>query len=111
MTINVAVVTSEALVLGCDSVASVIEYFVNPFACTQEPADDGSFRIKVAPGDIVQQVTNTWDGVTKMFPLHGGYCAVAAVTAGLAKLCNRSMSSFANEFFVQHGGNQPIEWS
>ena len=32
MTINIALATSEGLVLGCDSIASSIEYVVDPFA-------------------------------------------------------------------------------
>ncbi len=109
MTINIAVVTSEALVLGCDSIASSTEYLVNPFTCESEDSDEGYLRVKVTPADIVQQVTNTWDGVTKMFPLHAGSLPVAGVTAGLAKLNNRTMSSYANEFFTLHGGQSPIE--
>lgn len=106
MTINIAVVTSEALVLGCDSIASATEYLVDPFACEYE-SKDGVLHAKITPSDIVQRVTNTWDGVTKMFQLHGGSLPVAAVTAGLAKLNNRSMSSYANEFHAMHTAPLP----
>ena len=92
MTINIAVLTSEGIVFGCDSIASATGYFVNPFACrSEDPASDGSLRITITPKDIVSQVTNAWDGVTKMFPLQAGTCPVAGVTAGLAKLNSRSM--------------------
>jgi hypothetical protein len=40
MTINIAVVTSEALVLGCDSISSVTQYFVDPFSLYQPPASE-----------------------------------------------------------------------
>src|SRR5437588_10762654 len=109
MTINIAVLTSEGLILGCDSIASITEYFVDPFACANERAHDGSLRVTVTPADIVPHVTNTWDGVTKMFPLQAGSCPVAAITAGLARLGNRSMSSYAHQFFTEHGGTTPFE--
>ncbi len=109
MTINIAVLTSEALVLSCDSIASVTEYFVDPFACPSERTDDGSLSVTVTAADVIPQVTNTWDGVTKLFLLRGGSCPVAAVTAGLAKLNNRSMSSYANQFLSEHGGSAPVE--
>jgi hypothetical protein len=111
MTINIAVVTSEALVLGCDSIASSTTYLVDPFECARDEGDDGSFKIRVNPDDVVSYVTNTWDGVTKMFPLHAGNCPVAGVTAGLAKLNNRSMSSYASEFYMAHGGAQQASWT
>ncbi len=109
MTINIALATSEGLVLGCDSIASAAEYFVNPFGCPREKSADGTLKITITPDDIVQQVTQTWDGVTKMFPLQGGPCPVAAVTAGLAKFCDRTMSSYADEFYAKRGGAQPVE--
>jgi hypothetical protein len=109
VTINIAVLTSEALVLSCDSIASMTEYFVDPFTCASERAEDGSLKVTVTASDIIPQVTNTWDGVTKLFLLQGGSCPVAAVTAGLAKLNNRSMSSYANQFLSEHGGSAPVE--
>ena len=109
MTINVAVLTSEGLILSCDSIASITEYLVNPFACANEPAADGSLKVTVMPADIIPSVTHTWDGVTKLFLLQGGSCPVAAVTAGLAKLNNRSMSSYANQFLTERGGPTPTE--
>jgi hypothetical protein len=109
VTINIAVLTSEALVLSCDSIASVTEYFVDPFTCPSQRTEDGSLNVTVTAADIIPQVTNTWDGVTKLFLLQGGSCPVAAVTAGLAKLNNRSMSSYANQFLSEHGGAAPVE--
>ena len=109
MTINIAVLTSEALVLSCDSIASVTEYLVDPFTCHSQRTEDGSLNVTVTTADIFPQVTNTWDGVTKLFRLQSGSCPVAAVTAGLAKLNNRSMSSYANQFLSEHGGSAPVE--
>jgi hypothetical protein len=109
VTINIAVLTSEALALSCDSIASVTEYFVDPFTRASERAEDGRLKVTVTATDIVPQVTNTWDGVTKLFLLQGGSCPVAAATAGLAKLNNRSMSSYAKQFLSEHGGSAPVE--
>jgi hypothetical protein len=104
MTINIAVVTSEALVLGCDSISSTTGYFLDPFEYPSEPTEDGKIRFTCDPDAIMAQVTNTWDGVTKMFALHkGDRTPVAAVTAGLAKLNDRTMNSYAQEFFADHG--------
>lgn len=104
MTINVAVVTSEALVLGCDSIASVTGYFVDPFE-KAEQLPNGKLRLEIGPEDITQQVTNAWDGVTKMFAIHGSKVPVGAVTAGLAKLRGRSTNSYATEFLTDFGGS------
>lgn len=104
MTINIAVVTSEALVLGCDSISSTTGYFIDPFEHPTEPTEDGKLRFTCDPGAIMAQVTNTWDGVMKMLELHtGDRTPVAAVTAGLAKLNDRTMNSYAQEFFADHG--------
>jgi hypothetical protein len=109
MTINVAVVTSEALVFGCDSIASVTRYFVNPFECPYERLDDGSLQVSVSPERIMPHVTHAWGGVTKMFALSDRWTPVAAVTAGLAKLNDRSMSSYANQFLSESQVAPPPE--
>jgi hypothetical protein len=108
MTINIALSTSEGLVLACDSIASSIGYFLPAFGRQVEVQPDGSYVAKYKFNDVVTHVTNSWGGVTKMFPLHGGETPVAAITAGLAKLGERTMSSCALEFFrrQQTAGNQ-----
>jgi hypothetical protein len=106
MTINIAVVTSEALVLGCDSISSVTQYFVDPFSNHFQDVGDGKYQLSFFMKDLVPQVTNSWDGVTKMFALSlDARVPVAAVTAGLAKLKDRSMKSYADEFLRDGAAN------
>lgn len=99
MTINVALLTNEALILGCDSVASVSMHLLDPFNFKLELVPDRPTMRRVEFGleDLHQVVTESWGGVTKMFPLCDSP-PVAAVTAGLAKLNNRTMSDLAQEF-------------
>lgn len=47
---------------------------------------------------IQQVVTNAWGGVTKMSLVHGGNAPVVAVTAGLAKLNERTIKSLCDDF-------------
>ena len=106
MTVNVGLVTAEALVLGCDSVASTSGYFLDPIALPWTVgADgkpirdaDGKFSLKFNYQDYQSVVTNAWGGVTKMFEIHPSPSPVVAVTAGLAKLNDRPMASYADEF-------------
>ncbi len=106
MTINVALVTSEGLVFGCDSIASTTAYLVDPFALDW-PTDQQEQPLKDAKGRplmsydqamIQQVVTNAWGGVTKMCPIHSGNTPVVAVTAGLAKLNERTIKSLCDDF-------------
>lgn len=109
MTVNIGLVTSDALVLGCDSVASTIQPFVDPFAPSVElvkdangmvQADaDGRYHLKFKYENIQQVVTSAWGGVTKMFPVHPKPSPVVAITAGLALLEGRTIASHAEEFF------------
>jgi len=108
MTINVALVTSEAVILGCDSVASVTEQYLNPVRHVPQDAAgnfetdaDGRYVAHFAWDDLQSVVTDAWGGVTKMFRLCGDENPVAAVTAGLAKLNDRPISSLANDFSKQ----------
>jgi len=107
MTINIALVTSDALVLGCDSIASTIGYMVDPFSLDQQKDAAGNLQKDAKGNPIVALemskletvVTNAWGGVTKMFCLHKGKCPVVAVTAGLAKFKDgRTIKSLAEEF-------------
>lgn len=98
MTINIALVTNDAVVLGCDSVASVVSWMLDPFSADWERLKDGRARVHFEPGDLRPIVTETWGGVTKMFALHDPPSPVAAVTAGLAKLNGRTMESLAEEY-------------
>ncbi len=106
MTINVILVTSDAVILRCDSTASRGNYYINPFAIGLEvdprtkdhKGEDGRLTVKFQFDEIEHVVTEAWGGVTKMFPLCEKYCHVAAVASGLASLNQRSMSSLASEF-------------
>lgn len=107
MTINIALATSDALVIGCDSIASTTAYYLDPMSILWERDDDGNtiqdeigrFTLKFRADDFESVVTNAWGGVTKMFEIHPQPAPVVAATAGLAKLNGRTVSSIAREFF------------
>jgi len=106
MTVNIGLVTNEALVLGCDSIASVISHYINPFQMELQKTrggkpkldKDGKLTLKFSLSDVEEIVTDAWGGVTKMFEIHRMPTPVVAVTAGLAKLRDRPISGFAEEF-------------
>lgn len=98
MTINVAIVTSEALVLGCDSLGSFTQFMLDPARYASERLPDGTIRLTVSAQDFVHQVTKTWQGTVKMFALSDRNTPVAAIASGLWKLNGRSMSSYAHQF-------------
>jgi hypothetical protein len=98
MTINVMLVTGDALILGCDSIASRGTYYIDPFTIGLEvdgngqaiQDGDGKFSVKFGFNQVDHVVTDAWGGVTKMFPLCDKYCHVAAVTSGPAALNGRT---------------------
>ena len=105
MTINVALVTSEGLVFGCDSTASTTDVFLQPFEFMERDEsgsiildDQGRATAKFEPSDLQWVVTNAWGGVTKMFQISEGPTPVVAVTAGTAKLNDRTIASLGIEF-------------
>lgn len=105
VTINVALVTSEVVVLGCDSIASSTRLFMNPLILTEKDAegnfvrdDQGRMVARFKFDDLEHVVTDAWGGVTKMFRLCGNVNPVAGVTSGLAKLSGRNIFAIANEF-------------
>jgi len=109
VTVNVGLITSDALVLGCDSIASATEPLLDPLPllARDEAGDvvldeDGKFTVKFDFQDLQHRVTNAWGGVTKMFQIHPDPSPVVAVTAGAAKLLDRSIASHAAEFFRKH---------
>jgi hypothetical protein len=105
MTINVVLTTSDAVILGCDSTASRSQPFINPFSFGPlNPSQNGKFTIEFDASDVNHIVTDAWGGVTKMFALvETETCCVAAVTAGLANLNQRSIARLASEFRSAHG--------
>jgi hypothetical protein len=116
MTINIALATSDALVFGCDSVASTSSFFLDPMDIKWEhdasgnPIQDadGKFTLKFDYGDFQSIVTNAWGGVAKMFQIYPEPSPVVAVTSGMAKLSNRSIASYANEFLAFSIGNPDL---
>ena len=76
MTVNIGLITSDALVLGCDSVASATEPLLDPFRFLETgkdgkvvPDEHGKFTAKFSFGDVQRVVTSAWGGVTKMFQI------------------------------------------
>lgn len=105
MTINVALVTRDAVILGCDSVASTTKSMLEPWDFIERNEDgsaktdeNGRFVARFTPDAISSVPTDVWSGVIKMFELCGGPARVAGTTAGLAILNGRSMASFASQF-------------
>ena len=106
MTINIALATSDSLVFGCDSVASATTPFLDPFSVNWERDDDGKiledangkWTLKFDVSDLSRVVTNAWGGVTKMFEIHASPSPLVAVTAGVAKLNERPIASYAADF-------------
>lgn len=102
MTINVVVATYHAVVLGCDSLSSVVERAYFPFRRDAAPArdaegnfirdTDGNLTLPLRADQLVNAATNIVGGVQKMFLLHERHeaasveCSVAALTSGLATL-------------------------
>jgi hypothetical protein len=106
MTINIALSTSEGLILACDSISSTTGYFVPAFGDHVQSIDGTTYTATYKISDVVTQVTDSWGGVTKMFLLHAGDAPVAAITSGLAKLNDRTMSSCAHEFHRRQADDQ-----
>jgi hypothetical protein len=76
MTINVALATSEALILGCDSVASSTKTVVEPWRYLVKNEDGtplvdeaGNLVAKFTSSAYQSVVSDVWGGVTKMFEL------------------------------------------
>jgi len=95
MTINVAVVTSEAVILGCDSFSSYVEPVIKinntvyaKDAAGNEILDaDGNKVIAVNPANVSHMARAVVGGASKMFVVYERHgLSVAAVTAGLAMI-------------------------
>jgi hypothetical protein len=80
MTINVVVATYHAVVLGCDSLSSIVERAYFPFRGDASPARDsqgnllrdadGNLVISYREDQLVATATNVVGGVQKMFLLY-----------------------------------------
>ena len=120
LTINIAVATRDAIILGCDSLSSVVETAAFPlrqgigFAKDHEGNEilDAEGRRLVPVGNLRSVVTNVYGGVSKMFPLYecDGF-SVAAVTAGKATLNGLTIAEWAKRFCSQRRGDRFAEVS
>jgi|26BtaG_2_1085354.scaffolds.fasta_scaffold11657_1 hypothetical protein len=110
MTINIALATSEAIVLGCDSLSSMAEP-VFKARDVELVIDDNGRPVQDEHGNFVFKgmastaVTTVFGGVRKMFCLSEHTTQVAAVTAGLAILENMTIAEHANKFRRESGNN------
>ncbi|MGH8077998.1 MAG: hypothetical protein ACREPE_11830, partial [Lysobacter sp.] len=109
--INVVVATFHAVVLGCDSLSSMVEPAFFPFrggsslamGADGEPMKDaeGYFLVPYRPDQVVQTATNIMGGVQKMFLLcedrdgENVDCSVAALTSGLGTLSGLTIAEVA----------------
>lgn len=117
LTINIAVATRDAIILGCDSLSSVVETAAFPLrngmgfakdANGNEIIDaDGNRLIPV--GEVRSVVTNVYGGVSKMFLLYekNGF-SVAAVTAGKATLGGLTIAELAKRFCIRNKDDQQV---
>ncbi|HEY4092683.1 MAG TPA: hypothetical protein VGN46_14310 [Luteibacter sp.] len=113
MTINVAMATADAIVLGCDSLSSITQPVINltkaDFAGAVDadgrPIVDGTgqpvFRF---PADSVeQQAVTVFGGVSKMFLLYQTKdMSVAAVTSGQGTIDGRTIAALAGIYRRQN---------
>ena len=105
MTINIALVTNDSIIFGCDSIASQRAVLVDPFSLEvvkdksgQLVTDANNNRHVVMDYSKIQRpVVNVRSGVTKLFKLSDAP-PVAAVTTGLGQLHGRSIKSLSDEF-------------
>lgn len=107
MTINIAIATYDAIVLGCDSLSSQVEQAVMPFrhgvgfardADGNELVDAMGQRV-VSLAHLQPYVTNVFGGAQKMFCLYeDDDTSVAAVTAGMATLGGVTIAGIAARF-------------
>lgn len=113
MTVNIGLVTSEALVLGCDSIATASRQFIDPFAGSVavdskgKPIKDkdGNLTVPLTKGSFVSVVTDVMPGVAKMFKIYDqNDTYVAATTSGTAALNDRAIASHAADFLSHQRG-------
>jgi hypothetical protein len=107
MTINIAIATYDAIVLGCDSLSSIVEQAILPFrhgvgfardADGNELIDATGNRV-VSTAYLQPYVTNVFGGAQKMFLLYeDDDTSVAAVTAGMATLCGLTIAGISHRF-------------
>lgn len=115
MTINIGLVTSEGLILGCDSISSTTRAMIDPFGGNVEPATDsdgndildadGNKVVSIKPTNATRVVTSVFSGAKKMFPIYEeNGVTVAAVGSGMGKLLDRSLNGLAQDFVFHSKG-------
>lgn len=120
LTINVIVATYHAVVLGCDSLSSIVERAFFPFRSGSSFAldaggnpildADGNLTFPFSTAGLEYVPTNIMGGVQKMFLLHESQdksdvqCSVAAATSGLAIVTGVSVAGHADRFRRTHRG-------
>ncbi|MDG2517369.1 hypothetical protein [Lysobacter soli] len=114
MTVNVAVATYHGVVLGCDSLSSIVERAYFPFRTPDAFArDEDGNLLRDAQGrpllvfsdeNLQETPTNIMGGVQKMFLLYEDSdptnveCSVAATTSGLGTLNGVVIAELADRF-------------
>lgn len=109
VTINVALVTSDAVLLACDSLTSSHSFLVDPALLSPARDANGNPITDDSTGEPLfslrgfeqSYVTDVYGGAQKMFLLHEcekNGVSVAAVTAGLAVLEGRPIHSVAADY-------------
>lgn len=117
LTINIAIATYDAIVLGCDSLSSQVEQAILPFrngggfardADGNELIDATGHKV-VSAAELRPYVTNVFGGAQKMFCLYEDEdTTVAAVTAGMATLCGVTIAGVANRFKKKNSGEGTV---
>lgn len=109
MTINIAMVTRESVLLGCDSLSSAVDWAFFPYrdgarfakdANGEDLLDaDGNRLISVPHEQVEHVVTTVFGGARKMFCLYEDVdTKVAAVTSGSATLLGETIADIARRF-------------
>jgi hypothetical protein len=105
MTINIAVATFDAIVLGCDSLSSIMQPTVPLSKAKPALAAEGNIVFDASGNqaftlpEIEMQPSNVFGGVSKMFLLFQSKdTSVAAVTSGQGTINGRTISAWANMF-------------
>lgn len=113
MTINIAIATYDAIVLGCDSLSSRVEQAILPFRNGVGFARDAdghelidAHGSRVVSASFIQPIATTvFGGAQKMFLLYeDDDTTVAAVTAGMATLCGMTIEGLASRFRKMNTG-------
>ncbi|MEY2158544.1 MULTISPECIES: hypothetical protein [unclassified Rhodanobacter] len=111
MTINIALATADCIVLGCDSLSSIIQSAIFPYMHGAEPAcdkdgmplldEDGNMLIPLRFDTMRPVATHVFSGVNKMFCIYEDESkdtVVGAVTSGLAILEGSTIAELAKRF-------------